>query len=155
MEHVKHFLVGYAYNQEQDLCTITDAVGVDAVLTYRNHLMTKKVDRNRNAFYWEYDYYEDGARVIRTWGDGGVLSLWMEYHGEAGDNEVRTAPNSKPTEYHYNDKMLCTKIVYPDMTETRELYNDLYQLECATDEEVLFSKLDDAFSVTLNETVLY
>lgn len=30
----KHFLVGYTYNQEQDLCTITDAVGADTLLTY-------------------------------------------------------------------------------------------------------------------------
>lgn len=83
--------------------------------------MTKKLDRNKNAFYWEYDCYEDGAKAIRTWGDGGVLSLWMEYHKEAGYNAVRTAPNSKPTEYHYNDKMLCTRIVYPDLKSKKIL----------------------------------
>lgn len=137
---VKHFLVGYAYNSEQDLCTITDAVGADALLKYRNHLMIKKVDRNKDAFYWEYDCYEDGAKVIHAWGDGGVLSLWMEYHEEDRYNAVRTALNNKPTEYHYNDKMLCTRIVYPDLTETREVYNELYQLESAIDEEGRFTK---------------
>ncbi len=109
-------------------------------MTYRNHLMIKKVDRNKNAFYWEYDCYEDGAKATRTWGDGGVLSLWMEYHRAAGYNAVRTNTNSKPTEYHYNDKMLCTRIVYPDLTETREAYNDLYQLESTIDEEGRFTK---------------
>ena len=137
---VKHFLVGYAYNSEQDLCTITDAVGADALLKYRNHLMIKKVDRNKDAFYWEYDCYGDGAKVIHAWGDGGVLSLWMEYHEEDRYNAVRTALNNKPTEYHYNDKMLCTRIVYPDLTETREVYNELYQLESAIDEEGRFTK---------------
>ena len=122
------------------MSTITDAVGADTLLTYRNHLMIKKVDRNKDAFYWEYDCYEDGAKVIHAWGDGGVLSLWMEYCEEAGYKAVRTNPNNNPTEYHYNDKMLCTKIVYPDLTETRETYNELYQLESAIDEEGRFTK---------------
>ena len=136
----RHLLVRYAYNSEQDLCMITDAVGADVSLTYHNHLMIRKVDRNKNTFYWDYDCYEDGAKAVRTWGDGGVLSLWMEYHGEAGYNAVRTGPNNNPTEYHYNDKMLCTKIVYPDLTETREVYNELYQLESVIDEEGRFTK---------------
>ena len=37
----RHLLVRYAYNPEQDLCTITDAVGADALLTYHNHLLTQ------------------------------------------------------------------------------------------------------------------
>lgn len=64
-----HVLVCYAYNQEQDLEKITDAIGADTCLKYRNHLLIRKTDRNRNSFYWEYDKYEDGARAVRTWGD--------------------------------------------------------------------------------------
>ena len=87
-ETTKHVLVEYSYNPEQDLVTVTDALGADTCLTYRNHLMIKKVDRNKNAFYWEYDHYEDGAKAVRTWGDGGVLSLWMEYHDDEKYNAV-------------------------------------------------------------------
>ena len=130
-----HVLVRYAYNTEQDLVTITDAVGADTCLKYRNHLMIRKTDRNRNSFYWEYDRYEDGARAVKTWGDEGILSLWIDYYDEERYNVVRTDKDSLPSEYHYNENMLCTKIVYPDLTETRETYNDRYQLVNEVDEE--------------------
>ena len=83
-----HVLVRYAYNQEQDLETITDAAGLDTCLKYRNHLLVKKTDRNKHSFYWEYDKYEDGARALHTWGDEGVLSLWIDYHDDEGYNTV-------------------------------------------------------------------
>ncbi len=134
-----HVLVRYAYNQEQDLETVTDAVGVDTCLSYRNHLLVKKMDRNKHSFYWEYDRYEDGARAIRTWGDEGVLSLWIDYHDDAEYNVVRTDKEGLPSEYHYNEKMLCTRIVHPDFTETRKNYNDRYQLVSQVDEEGRFT----------------
>lgn len=43
------------------------------------------------------------------------------------------------SEYHYDERMLCTKIIYPDLTETREEYNDKYQLISQTDEEGRFT----------------
>ena len=134
-----HVLVCYDYNQEQDLKTITDAVGADVCLEYRNHLLVRKMDRNKNSFYWEYDCYEDGARAVRTWGDGDVLGLWIDYHDDKRYNAVRTGQKSQPSEYHYNEKMLCTRIVYPDLTETRETYNDKYQLLSQVDEEGRFT----------------
>ncbi len=130
-----HVLVGYAYNQEQDLETVTDALGADSRLEYRNHLLVRKIDRNKNSFYWEYDCYQYGARAIRTWGDGGVLSLWIDYHDKERYNTVRTSRKSLPSEYHYNEKMLCTRIVYPDLTEIRETYNERYQTVSQVDEE--------------------
>lgn len=128
-------LVSYDYNKEEDLEVIIDAMGEATRLEYRNHLMTKKVDRNKNAFYWEYDKYEDGARAIRTWGDGEVLSVWIDYHDKESYNSVRTSKKSNPSEYHYNEKMLCTRIVYPDLTEIRENYDNRYQLISRVDEE--------------------
>ncbi|MBD5465423.1 MAG: hypothetical protein HDR22_06340 [Lachnospiraceae bacterium] len=138
-ERKSYVLVCYDYNREHDLETITDAVGADTCLTYRNHLLVRKTDRNKHSFYWEYDCYEDGARALRTWGDEGVLSLWIDYHDEERYNTVRTGQKSLPSEYHYNEKMLCTRIVYPDLTETRETYNDRYQLVSRVDEEGRFT----------------
>ena len=134
-EQKRHVLVGYAYNQEQDLSTITDAMNLSTRLEYRNHLMVRKTDRNQNTFYWEYDCYEDGARAIRTWGDGGVFSLWIDYYEKERYNVVRTSKKGKGSEYHYNEKMLCTRTVYPDLTEVREHYNDRYELVSYIDEE--------------------
>lgn len=130
-----HVLVCYGYNGAQDLETITDAVGVDVCLKYRNHLLIRKTDRNGSSFYWEYDRYEDGARAVRTWGDEGVLSLWITYHEEEGYNSVKTSRKSTPSEYHYDEKMLCTRIVYPDLTEIKETYDDKYRLVSKVDEE--------------------
>jgi len=134
-----HVLVRYAYNQENDLEVITDAEGIDTCLKYRNHLLVRKTDRNKHSFYWEYDRYEDGARAIRTWGDEGVLSLWIDYHDEEGYNTVKTNRTSAPSEYYYNEKKLCTRIIHPDLTETRETYNDKYQLMSQVDEEGRFT----------------
>lgn len=134
-----HVLARYDYNQAQDLETITDGVGVDTHLEYRNHLLVRKIDRNQNSFYWEYDCYEDGARAAKTWGDEGVLSLWIDYHEEERYNSVRTSQNGSPSKYHYDEDMLCTRIVYPDLTETREVYNDRYQLISQVDEEGRFT----------------
>ena len=146
--------IQFYYDKNGYLCQIIDSVGrkldvttnhqgritqvalqEDNGLKYRNHLMVRKTDRNGHSFYWEYDRYEDGARAVRTWGDGGVLSLWIDDYDEERYNTVRTGKDSQPSEYHYNEKMLCTKIVYPDLTETRETYNDRYQLVNEVDEE--------------------
>lgn len=62
-----HVLVCYSYNEKQDLEKITDAVGADTCLEYRNHLLVRKIDRNKNSFYWKYDKYEEGARAVGTW----------------------------------------------------------------------------------------
>ena len=50
-------------------------------------------------------------------------------------NAVRTSKDKRPCEYHYNEKRLCTRTVYPDYTEIRENYNDKYQLVSRIDEE--------------------
>ncbi|MCM1258321.1 MAG: DUF6531 domain-containing protein, partial [Roseburia sp.] len=130
-----HVLIGYGYNMEQDLKTVTDAVGADLCMDYKNHLLVKKTDRNGHSFQWEYDKYEDGARAVRTWGEEGVLSLWIDYHDEEGYNTVRTGQSNMPSEYHYDERMLCTRIVYPDSTETREEYDEHWQLASQVDEE--------------------
>lgn len=131
----RHLLVSYDYSKEQDLAGVTDALGKTTVMNYRNHLMIKKTDRDKNSFYWEYDKYEDGARAVRTWGDGGVLSLWIDYHDEEMYNAVRTSKDKRACEYHYNENRLCTRTVYPDYTEIRESYDDKYQLVSRIDEE--------------------
>ena len=53
----RQLLVSYSYNKEQDLSGVTDALGKTTVMDYRNHLMIKKTDRDKNSFYWEYDKY--------------------------------------------------------------------------------------------------
>jgi YD repeat-containing protein len=77
--HGTHVLVQYRYNTEQDLVEVIDAAGQSAYLKYINHLITQKIDRNKNSFYWKYDGQGPDARVIDAWGDGDVLAGRLEY----------------------------------------------------------------------------
>ena len=73
-------LVEYGYNENGDMCAITDAMGKTTRIVHKNHLMTGKTDRNGQSFYWEYDGTTPQSRCIHTWGYGGLLSGHIEYH---------------------------------------------------------------------------
>jgi YD repeat-containing protein len=68
-----HIFVQYRYNDEQDITEVIDAAGQATHITYQNHLIVQRSDRNKNSFYWKYDKKQTGARVLETWGDGNVL----------------------------------------------------------------------------------
>lgn len=73
-------LVEYGYNENGDMCAITDALGKTTRIVYQNHLMTGKTDRNGQTFYWEYDGTKPKSRCTHTWGDGGLQEGRIEYH---------------------------------------------------------------------------
>lgn len=127
-------LLRYRYNEVQDLTEVIDAAGLSLRIEYRNHLVMSKTDRNGNSFNWKYDGSETGSRVTETWGNGLVLYGKIEYHDGANYN-VLTDSLGNTTEYHYDERKLCTKIVYADHTETRREYNERYELISEIDEE--------------------
>ncbi len=65
--------------------------------------------------------------------------MQIDYYDEERYNTVRIQQENRLSEYYYDERMLCTKIIYPDLTETREEYNDKYQLISQTDEEGRFT----------------
>ena len=121
-------LVSYEYNDEGDLIVIKDALLQAVTIEYDNHLMISKTDRNGQAFYWEYDKV---GRCIHTWGDGGLLEGWLEYHPELGYNIITDALGNE-TIYYYNEDFLCTQIKdslgnseFFEYTDTFELYREI------------------------------
>ncbi|MGN6714479.1 DUF6531 domain-containing protein [Anaerocolumna jejuensis] len=128
-------LVRYVYSEDQDLTAVTDAMGKVLHMKYSNHLLRQKTDRNNHSFYWKYDKEEDGARAVESWGDGGVLTILIQYHEEEGYNEVWTSRDGKPARYDYDKRSLCTRITYPDFSETGKSYNERYQVVQTVDEE--------------------
>jgi RHS repeat-associated protein len=121
-------LVSYQYNEDGDLTGITDALGQTTVMRYHHHLMTAKTDRNGQTFYWEYDKQH---RCIHTWGDGGLLEGWIEYHPEDGYNLVTDALGNVTT-YYYTREFVVTQIKDPlgfskffEYTEHYELYREI------------------------------
>jgi len=105
----KRLLVSYTYNEHGDLTGITDALNKTTVIQYRDHLMTKKTDRNGQSFYWEYDKKK---RCIHTYGDGGVLEGTIEYFPEEGFNLVTNSQGHITTLY-YNPDFVVTQIKAP------------------------------------------
>ncbi|MEK5039319.1 DUF6531 domain-containing protein [Sporosarcina sp. FSL K6-3457] len=128
----REVLVRYVYNDIQDLVEIQDALGQSTHISYTNHLMMQKTDRNKNSFFWRYDGPTTGARVVKTWGDGNVLAGELAYY--EGYNEI-TNSLGHTSIYYFNEDNLCTKIVHPDGSEVSEDYNDDFELLQAVDED--------------------
>ena len=120
-------LVKYDYTDQNDLCAVKDAMDQATIIVYNDkHLMTSKTDRNGQSFYWQYD---DKMRCIHTWGDGGLLEGWIEYH--AGYNIV-TNSQQEQTIYYYNNANLCVQETdhygnsrFTEYTEEGQLYREI------------------------------
>jgi len=128
-KNTKRLLVQYNYNEAGDLIEIIDALGKATVMEYKNHLMTKKTDRNGQAFYWEYDGETTGAKCIKSWGDGNILWGTIEYHD--GFN-ILTNSLGQQTTYYFNELNLCTQVTDPlegnifhEYTPFMEPYRDI------------------------------
>lgn len=124
-------LVRYSYNDQGDLTGITDALEQTTVITYEDHRMTAKTDRNGQSFYWEYDKQ---GRCVHTWGDGGILEGWIEYHPEDGYNLVTNAQGHTTT-YFYSPDFVVSQIKDPLGNSQFFEYTDDFELYREIDEE--------------------
>jgi RHS repeat-associated protein len=123
-------LIQYAYNEEGDLTGITDALNQTTHIRYRDHLMVEKTDRNGQTFYWEYD---KRGRCIHTWGDGGLLEGWIEYHQKEGYNLVTNAQGHTTT-YYYTPDNLVTQIKDPLGNSRFTAYTEYFEVYREIDE---------------------
>ncbi|SFF06486.1 RHS repeat-associated core domain-containing protein [Chitinophaga sp. CF118] len=121
-------LVQYGYNDDGDLTRISDALGQTTHIRYRNHLMVEKTDRDGQIFYWEYD---SKGRCKHTWGNGGILEGWIEYHPEDGYNLITNSQGGITT-YYYTPDFVVTQIKDPlgnssfiDYTDDFEVYREI------------------------------
>jgi RHS repeat-associated protein len=121
-------LIRYAYNEAGDLTGVTDALGQTTHMQYRQHLMVAKTDRNGQTFHWEYD---QKGRCTHTWGDGGLMEGWIEYHPTKGYNLVTNALGQTTT-YYYTPDSLVTQIKDPlghskfiEYTDDFEVYREI------------------------------
>jgi len=124
-------LVNYDYNDSGDMVSITDALGKPTLITYKNHLMISKTDRNGHTFYWEYDGVTSGSKCIHNWGDGGVLDYYIEY--KKGYNIV-TDSLGYSSLYYYKGN-IATKIIDPLGGEVANEYDKDQNLIRFIDEE--------------------
>ncbi|NSL88091.1 hypothetical protein ECE50_014685 [Chitinophaga sp. Mgbs1] len=127
----ERLLVSYAYNENGDLTEITDALQQTTYIHYRNHLMTKKTDRNGISFHWEYDAQQ---RCIHTYGDGGIMEGFLEYHPREGFNRI-TNSQGHTTTYYYTPDFVVSKIKDPMGNDVCFTYTDAMELYRVTDPE--------------------
>ncbi len=120
--------ISYAYDEQGNMLSITDALDQSTKVVYDGHLMIQKTDRNGQSFYWEYDQQN---RCVHTWGDGGWQEGWLQYYPEKGHNRITDSAGGVTT-YCYNQKQLVTRIVNPlgaskifQYTEYNELYREV------------------------------
>jgi len=127
----EQLLVSYEYNEDGDLITIADALGQATRIAYRNHLMISKTDRTGQTFYWEYD---NKRRCIHTWGDGGLLEGYIEYHPSEGYNLV-TNSLGQTTTYYYSPDFVISQIKDPMGNSTFINYTEDFEIYQEIDEE--------------------
>jgi len=124
-------LVSYTYNEEGDLVAIADALGQATRITYKHHLMVSKTDRTGQTFYWEYD---KNGRCIHTWGDGGLLEGFIEYHPQDGYNLV-TNSLGQTTTYYYSPDFVIHQVRDPMGHSTFINYTEDFEIYQEIDEE--------------------
>ncbi|WP_438712368.1 DUF6531 domain-containing protein [Aquimarina muelleri] len=129
----KQLMVAYQYDALGNMIGIADALEQQTIMEYQDHLMVKKIDRNGQAFYWEYEGKGTAAKCIHTWGDNGWQEGYMEYHTQEGYNKITDA-NGIVTYYYYTPEGLVTEIKngegdseYMEYTEYMELYREIDQ----------------------------
>lgn len=121
--------VEYSYDELGNMVAVTDAYNKTTRMRYANHLMVEKTDRDGQTFYWEYDGAATGARCIHTWGDGGLLEGFIEYHD--GFNVVTNSLGEKRL-YYFDENDLCIQETdalgnsfFHEYTDTPELYREI------------------------------
>jgi RHS repeat-associated protein len=72
----------YAYDDAGNLTTVTDALGSSFGYEYAGPLLAREIDRTGLSFQFEYDGTDEGARCLRTWGDGGIYDHRLSYSGD-------------------------------------------------------------------------
>jgi RHS repeat-associated protein len=123
-------LVRYAYDEDGNLSSTTNALDVSKYFFYRKHLLVQLTNQSGLSFYWEYDGAGEDARCIHTWGDNGVL----EYHVRYEEGKT-TATNSlgHTTEYFYDERNLIYKIIDGNGGVSLQQYNGYEELEVVVD----------------------
>lgn len=78
-------LVGYRHDAEGDLVAVLDALDAARRFDYRAHRLVRHTDRVGLSFHYDYD---PQARVVHSWGDGGLYDYHFAYHDTLHETEV-------------------------------------------------------------------
>lgn len=138
-----HYLVGYEYDENNELVTVYDAMNVPYRFRYKDHLLIQHTDRNGLSFYYDYDEYNPDGKCVHSWGDGGLYDYRFVYREEEKTTEVTDSlgnvsylkyddsymiiedkdPLGGITSYEYDYAGRTTAVVDPDGNRTDYVYD--------------------------------
>lgn len=143
-------IVTYAYNAFGDMSEARDALRNPWRYEFRNHLLIKETDRNGLSFHFEYDGPANGARCVRTYGDGGIYDHKLKYDVDAGVTEVTNSLGAKSV--HHHDGAVVWKTIDPlgrvEFSERNEFYEMTAFVNALGDRtEVVFDEMGNMVEV--------
>jgi RHS repeat-associated protein len=101
VEPEEMILVAYEYDEADDLVAVYDALGNAIRYRYNRHLLVQHRDRAGLNFYFDYETIGPDAWATRTYGDGGVYDVRLDY--DVDGKITRAADARGIATYHWND----------------------------------------------------
>ena len=118
----------YAYSDVGELASATDALGHTEWYAYDGkHRMVKKTLTNGVRFYYVYD--EETGRCVKTWGDGGIHPVALEF--DLTERSTVIHGTEEPRKFLWNDKgsVLREETIGGEWAIAKTLDADLYVVE--------------------------
>ncbi|MCB9718926.1 MAG: type II toxin-antitoxin system death-on-curing family toxin [Myxococcales bacterium] len=113
----------FEYSSQGDLVVASDAVGKAVRFRYDRHNLVQETDRNGLRFYFDYEGVGDFARVIRTWGDGGLYDHVLTYDVQ-GRRTIVEDSLGHPTVYEWGAYGVVTAVTNARGETTRYEHDD-------------------------------
>jgi RHS repeat-associated protein len=115
-------LLAYEYDDAGNLVRATDRANTTLTFAYDvANRMTRRTDRRGYSFHFEYD---DEGRCIHSYGDDGLLEVFLDYQPDAGATFVRRGDGGQWI-YNYNDNKTITRITDPYGNATKFILDEL------------------------------
>ncbi len=128
-------LIGYVYDEANNLIAVTDAEDHQTTFAYAGHQLVQETNALGFSFYFAYEPINQSgdlpARCIHTWGDAGVIDTKLEYLNPH-TTLVRDSYD-QPTRYVHKNGVVIEQ-TDPLGNIQRWLYNEANQLLAQTDE---------------------
>jgi RHS repeat-associated protein len=94
------YAIRYGYDGYGNLAETYDALGQPQRYVYQGQLLVRETNKNGLSFYFAWDKFDDTARCVRTWGDGGIYDHKLTYDTDLGITVVEDSLGHKTTYVH-------------------------------------------------------